>query len=108
MSSPYGGGVQRAALQSATAWTAEELIAAPAAGESIAIISLFGMSDTAGQIAFIGPTIPFEIYPGANGGANPTSVTGEFLEVLPAATALDVTSDITGEQFVHVVYLILI
>ncbi len=95
-----------------TAQTATALIAAPNTNRAIRVWSIFVMSDTAGIVTFLdgtGNTVRFEVYPGANGGANkdaPVIPHTQNFGIFTVATAepLDVTTDITGNHAVHVIY----
>ena len=95
-----------------TAQTATALIAAPGTNNAIRVWSIFVMSDTAGIVTFLdgtGNAVRFEVYPGANGGANKDAPVlpdhrnfGIFTVALNEP--LDVTTDITGAHSVHVIY----
>ena len=95
-----------------TAQTATALIAAPNTNRAIRVWSIFVMSDTAGIVTFLdgtGNAVRFEVYPGANGGANkdaPIIPQHQNFGIFQVATAepLDVTTDITGNHAVHVIY----
>ena len=95
-----------------TAQTATALIAAPGAKNAIRVWSIFVMSDTAGIVTFLdgtGNAVRFEVYPGANGGANkdaPILPNHQNFGILTVADnePLDVTTDITGNHAVHVIY----
>ena len=95
-----------------SAQTATALIAAPGSNKAIRVWSMFVMSDTAGAVTFLdgtGNNERFKVYPGANGGANkdapilPDRRNFGIFQVL-ANEALDVTTDITGNHAVHVVF----
>ncbi len=95
-----------------TAQTATALIAAPGANRAWRIWSIYVMSDTAGIVTFLdgtGNAVRFEVYPGANGGANkdaPVLPDTRNFGIFDVATnePLDVTTDITGNHAVHVIY----
>lgn len=88
------------------------LVAAPNATHAIRVWSIFVMSDTAGTVSLLdgtANTIRFEAYPAANGGANkdaPIIPQQQNFGIFTVADgeALDVTTDITGNHAVHVIY----
>ena len=95
-----------------TAQTAAVLIAAPGTNNAIRVWSVYGASDTAGIITFLdgtGGAVRFEIYTPAGGGANkdapliPQHQNFGIFTVLDNE-ALDVTTDITGDHGVHIIY----
>ncbi len=96
-----------------TAQTATALIAAPGnSNQAIRVWSIFVMSDTAGIVTLLdgtGNAVRFEVYPGANGGANkdaPVLPNRQNFGIFTVADGepLDVTTDITGNHAVHVIY----
>ena len=105
MSSSYGGGVIPALGDYTTAQTDTVIVADPGDGFAIGVISIFAMSAVAGVVTLEdGATVKFEGYPGANGGFDKTAPDGDFLFTISASTALTVTTDITGNHSVHVLY----
>ncbi len=104
----YGVKLQQASLQSASAWSDESLVAAGGAGTYVKVAAVYVMSKVAGEVTFEtgGDTVVWEVYPAANGGMQQTAPEGQFLFVCDANEALTVTSDITGEQFVSVLYVV--
>ena len=95
-----------------SAQTATALIAAPNTNRALRIWSIYVMSDTAGAITLLDGTSNnerFKFYPGVRGGANkdaPVLVETINFGIFTVLTAepLDVTTDISGNHTVHVIY----
>jgi hypothetical protein len=95
-----------------SAQTAVALIAAPGANKAIRVHGIFVMSDTAGIVTLLDGTsnsVRFEGYPAANGGYSYKAPKLDkhqdvgIFDVLPNE-ALDLTTNITGNHAVHVIY----
>ena len=90
-----------------TAQTNTELVAA-VSGKRIGVAAVYVMSAAAGTVTFesdgAGVTVIFEVYPGANGGVQAVAPDGQFLFTTVAGEALDVTTTITGDHAVNVLY----
>jgi len=102
----YGVKLGQAKVQSSAALVHSELVAAGPSGSAVQVAAVFVMSDTAGTVALEsgGVTTKWEVYPAANGGQNFAAPVGQFLFECDEAEALAVSSDITGEHFVSVLY----
>lgn len=103
----YGTVLAQAKGDYTTAQTDTELVAA-VSGASVKVAAVYVMSDTAGVVTFEsdGSTVVFETYPGANGGLAFAAPAGQFLFETVAGESLEVTTDITGNHFVSLLYTI--
>jgi len=92
--------------------SASVLVAAPPSNRSIRVWSIFIMSDTTGIVSLLdgaGGAFRFEAYPTAGGGVNKDApVLPETLNfgifTVADGEALDVTTDISGNHAVHIIY----
>ena len=95
-----------------SAQTATALIAAPTANFAIRVWSIFVMSAVAGIVTLLdgtGGSVRFEVYPAIGGGVNkdaPVLPDRQNFGIFDVAAGepLDVTTDITGNHSVHVIY----
>lgn len=104
----YGAKLLRATEQSSAALSNEELVAAGGAGTYVKGAAVYVMTDTAGTVTLEtgNSAVVWEVYPAANGGMQMVAPDGQWLFVCAENEALTVTSDITGEHFVAVLYLV--
>ena len=88
-----------------TAQTNTALVAA-VTGKSIGVAAVYVMSAVAGTVTFRSSTtsVIFEVYPGANGGVQAVAPDGQFLFDTVAGESLTVTTGITGDHAVNVLY----
>jgi len=104
MASAWGGGVANAQLDVATA-QASQVVVAGKTGFRIGVIAIYVSSAVAGQVTVEdGAGDDFEVYPAVDGAASFVAPTGEYLFYVTAGVDLDVTTDITGAHYVHILY----
>ena len=104
MASSYGGGVRNANLDVATAQSSTKVVDA-LTGYRIGVIAVYATSAVAGQVTIEdGAGDSFELYPAVDGADSMVAPSGEFLFHIAAAVDLDVTTDITGGHYVHILY----
>lgn len=97
----------QASVQSATALTDSILVDA-GASSVVKVAAVYVMTDTAGTITLEADdtvdVLLWEVYPAANGGMQMAAPEGQYLFQTGAGQDLLVTSSITGEHFVSVLY----
>jgi len=103
MASPYGGGVEVARLDVATAATSTKLVTG-VTGTRIGVIAVYASSEVAGQITIEDAGDAFELYVAIDGATSMVAPTGEYLFHIAAGVDLDVTTDITGKHYVHILW----
>lgn len=104
MASSYGGGVQNAQLDIAVAATSTQVVAG-VAGTRIGVIAVYATSSVAGQVTIEdGSGDSFELFPAIDGADSMVAPAGEFLFHITVGVDLDVTTDITGAHYVHILW----
>ena len=104
MASSYGGGVANANLDIAVAASSTKVVDL-LTGFRIGVIAVYATSSVAGQVTIEdGAGDSFELFPAVDGGDSMVAPSGEFLFYITAGVDLDVTTDITGAHYVHILY----
>ena len=104
MASSYGGGVVPARLDVSTAQASVKIVDGVATTR-IGVIAVYATSAVAGQITIEdGSGDSFELFPAIDGSDSMVAPSGEYLFHIAVGVDLDVTTDITGNHYVHVLY----
>ena len=104
MASSYGGGVQNAQLDISVAASSTKIVDG-VSGSRIGVIAVYATSAVSGAVTIEdGSGDSFELFPAADGSDSMIAPAGEFLFHISAGVDLDVTTDITGDHYVHVLY----
>lgn len=86
----------------------DAVLVSPAADQRVKVASIYVMSATSGEAYFESDvaSLLWKMFPGANGGVSAIAAGGQFLFETAVGEDLTFSSDIAGDHFVSVNYVI--